>query len=62
MGLDINYEEGLEGPAAAASFAQAMAALISALKAWRTSLLITIAPYYEVWQPYRQLLQVGCGG
>lgn len=61
VGLDINYEDGLEDAAAAASWAQGMAALVAALKAWRPSLLVTVAPFGLVWPAYRQLLQVGVG-
>lgn len=58
VGLDINYEEGLDGPAGD-SFAPAMAGLIERLKAWRPRLLVTIAPFDAVWGRYKQLLQVG---
>lgn len=54
VGLDINYEEGLE----AGGFAPAMAALIAQLKAWRPSLLVTISPYDDVWRHYRELLRL----
>lgn len=58
VGLDINYEEGLtDSPEAGASFAEAMAALVGRLKAWRPQgLLISVAPYSECWAPYRALL------
>lgn len=39
-------------------FAEAMAALIAQLKAWRASLLVTISPYCATWPHYRQLLQL----
>lgn len=61
MGLDLNYEEGLEGPAGD-SFAPAMADLIGRLKAWRPQLLVTIAPFDAVWGRYRQLLQASAAG
>lgn len=61
MGLDLNYEEGLEDASAAAAWAQGMASLAAALKAWRPSLLITVAPFGLVWPAYRQLLQASIG-
>lgn len=61
VGLDINYEEGLDGPAGD-SFAPAMAGVIERLKAWRPQLLITIAPFDAVWGHYKQLLQVSDWG
>ncbi|KAI7842444.1 hypothetical protein COHA_004083 [Chlorella ohadii] len=57
IGLDINYEEGLDGPAGD-SFAPAMAGLIGRLKAWRPQLLVTIAPFDAVWGRYKKLLQL----
>ena len=48
-------QEGLEQE----GFPEAMAGLIAHLKAWSPGLLVTIAPYYLVWGPYKQLLQVG---
>ncbi|KAL4422304.1 hypothetical protein ABPG75_008501 [Micractinium tetrahymenae] len=54
VGLDINYEEGLE----ADGFPEAMAALIAQLRAWRPSLLITVSPFDGIWHHYRQLLRL----
>lgn len=59
-GLDINFEEGLDTPAGAA-FPEAMAGLTARLKAWRPTLLVTVAPFDEVWPQYRRLLQVRRG-
>lgn len=57
VGLDINYEEGLDGPAGD-SFAPAMAALMARLMAWRPQLLVSVAPFDATWAQYKQLLQV----
>ncbi|KAL4425041.1 hypothetical protein ABPG77_001819 [Micractinium sp. CCAP 211/92] len=54
VGLDINYEEGLD----AGGFAPAMAALVAQLKAWRPTLLVTISPFDDVWHHYRELLRL----
>ncbi|PSC68226.1 chitinase 2-like [Micractinium conductrix] len=54
VGLDVNYEEGLD----AGGFPEALAALVAQLKAWRPSLLVTVVPFDCVWPHYRQLLQL----
>lgn len=51
-------QEGLTGsPEAGSSFAEAMAALVGRLKAWRPQgLAVSVAPYSGCWAPYRALL------